>query len=76
MATGVNNMSKSEIDARVKQIEASFDSSQRLNASDVNFLKQLNRSHGKSYNYGHRVLAGFYFNLKKYECSIVNVVLV
>ena len=56
-------MSKSEIKSRVKQIEKSFDQTNRLSADDVNFLKQLAPKNKSSYYSAHRVLGAFYFNL-------------
>jgi hypothetical protein len=60
-------MSKSDIKKRVKQIEQSFDATNRLIAGDVSFLKQLNADHGTSYNSAHRVLGAFYYGLGDYR---------
>jgi len=60
-------MSKQDIKERVEQIGKGYDSSNRLAAADVRFLKQLSRSNGTAYNSAHRILGAYYYNIKEYR---------
>ena len=59
----VASMSKSEVKSKLKEVEQRYKRTSRLTAQDVAFLKQLQASHGTSYNYGHRLLGAYYFTL-------------
>jgi hypothetical protein len=63
----VNGLSKEAVDARVDQIEASFDQTNRLSAQDINFLRQLNASNNNSYYSAHRVLGAYYFSIQDFR---------
>lgn len=56
-------MSKSDIKAKLNEIEKRYEQSNRLTAQDVSFLKMLNKTHGISYYGAHRLLGFFYFSL-------------
>jgi hypothetical protein len=56
-------MSKKDVKAKLKEIEKRYESSNRLTAQDVSFLKMLNKKHGISYYSAHRLLGYFYYSL-------------
>lgn len=59
-------MSRTEISARLSQIKGSLGASRVLGRADVDFLKQIDRTHPGYYE-SNRLLASFYYSLKDYK---------